>query len=161
MPPTRTAARAVGDLTAPVPGCLAARAQPHVPPGYTRSAPRTSVRARHRAATLTTRFPCISDPARLGWRGLSRDVIVIAGGRVLRGAGPVRMTWPGWCLPARCYTLRGDSGARILGRAARAAPCSDGVYGGVAGLPHGRAYGVGSGAGQAGDAVAGGGLGYR
>ena len=49
----------------------------------------------------------------------------------------------------------------ILGRTAQAAPCSDGVYGSVAGLPHGRAYGVGSDAGQAGDAVVGGGLGYR
>jgi hypothetical protein len=28
--------------------------------GYTGSAPRMSVRARHRAATLTTRFPCIN-----------------------------------------------------------------------------------------------------
>ena len=66
---------------------------------------------------------------------------------------------PVW-ITLRC-SRRGDSGARILGRTAQAAPCSDGVYGGVAGLPHGRAYGVGSNAGQAGDAVVGGGLGYR
>jgi hypothetical protein len=38
---------------------------------------------------------------RLGWRGLSRDVI--AGRRVRRGAGPVRVTWPGRSLPADCY----------------------------------------------------------
>jgi len=51
----------------------------------------------------------IDEPAgRLGWRGLSRDVIVIAGGRVLRGAGPVRMTWPGWksmSIACRCWTF--------------------------------------------------------
>ena len=76
--------------------------------------------------------------------------------------------------PARCtfavvgagytgteVTAHGDSGARILGRTAQAAPCSYGVYGGVAGLPHGRVYGVGGDAGRAGDAVVGGGLGYR
>ena len=35
------------------------------------------------------------------------------------------------------------------------------MYGGVPGLPHGRVHGVGSDAGLAGDAVGGGGLGYR
>ena len=75
--------------------------------------------------------------------------------RGLAGGGPSRQVIAGRAV------LRGDSGAGILGRTAQAAPCSDGVYGGVAGLPHGRAYGVGSDAGQAGDAVAGGGLGYR
>jgi hypothetical protein len=75
--------------------------------------------------------------------------------------GPVRMTQAGRCLPVCCCTRRGDSGAWILARTAQAAHCSDGVYGGVAGLPHGRAYGVGSDADQGGDAVVGGGLGYR